>query len=291
MPASPTARPGAALPPLKGQLLKWIGNKQKFAAEIIRHFPDQFGTYHEPFLGSGAVLARLAPARACASDAYGPLIEIWRQLQADPETLIGWYADRHALIARLGKEAAYAQVLAAFNAAPNGADLLFLSRLCYGGVVRFRKSNGSMSTPCGPHPPMPPTRFAERARIWAARTRQARFQQADFATAMAAAEPGDLCYLDPPYADSQTILYGAQGFDLERLFDSVAAAQARGVRVALSLDGSKKSGARQIDLPLPKGLFAREIAIQTGRSMLRRFQMDGQSLEAEQVSDRLLLTW
>ncbi len=52
--------PWGTVPPFKTQLLKWIGNKQRFAHEIVSYFPRQFGTYYEPFLGSGAVLATLA---------------------------------------------------------------------------------------------------------------------------------------------------------------------------------------------------------------------------------------
>jgi DNA adenine methylase len=279
------------LPRLKGQLLKWIGNKQKFANEIIGYLPKEYGTYFEPFLGSGAVLAHLAPPRAVASDAFGPLIEIWQMLRDDTEQVIRWYDERHALVAGMGKTEAYEHVKAAYNASPNGADLLFLSRLCYGGVVRFRKADGYMSTPCGPHKPMPPENFAERARIWAARTAGVEFRHADFAVVMATAKEGDVCYLDPPYADSQTIIYGAQAFNLPRLFDTIAEAKTRGVKVALSLDGTKKSGRKQIALPIPEGLFEREVYVHLGRSMLRRFQMDGQSLESELVSDRLLLTF
>ncbi|WP_217895042.1 Dam family site-specific DNA-(adenine-N6)-methyltransferase [Sphingobium sp. Z007] len=276
---------------MKGQLLKWIGNKQKFAAEIITYLPKQYGTYYEPFLGSGAVLAHLAPERAVASDAFGPLVEIWQKLHDDTEQVVRWYSDRHALVAKMGKVEAYEHVKAAYNASPNGADLLFLSRLCYGGVVRFRKADGYMSTPCGPHKPMPPANFAERAHIWAARTARAQFMHADFEVAIDSAKDGDVCYLDPPYADSQTIIYGAQAFNLPRLFDTIARAKQRGVRVALSLDGTKKSGDKQVSLPIPEGLFEREVYVQLGRSMLRRFQMDGQTLEAEHVSDRLLLTY
>lgn len=279
------------LPRLKGQLLKWIGNKQKFAAEIISYLPKQYGTYFEPFLGSGAVLAHLAPEKAVASDAFGPLMEIWRELHADTDEVINWYSERHRLVAEMGKVEAYEKVKASYNASPNGADLLFLSRLCYGGVVRFRKADGYMSTPCGPHKPMPPANFAERARIWAARTARAEFIHADFEVAIDAAKDGDVCYLDPPYADSQTIIYGAQAFNLPRLFETIARAKDRGVRVALSLDGTKKSGDKQVVLAIPDGLFEREVYVQLGRSMLRRFQMDGQTLEAEHVSDRLLLTY
>lgn len=279
------------LPPLKGQLLKWIGNKQKFAPEIISYLPDEYGTYYEPFLGSGAVLARLAPRNAVASDAFKPLVEIWQQLHDNTDNLIDWYAKRHALIEKMGKREAYEAVKASYNAAPNGADLLFLSRVCYGGVIRFRKADRYMSTPCGPHKPMSPESFAERARVWAARTSNASFVHADFAEMLTQARAGDVCYLDPPYADSQTILYGAQAFSLPRLFDAIADCKRRGVLVALSLDGTKKSGSKKVALPIPEGLFEREVFVQLGRSMLRRFQMDGQTLEKELVSDRLLLTY
>ncbi len=279
------------VPALKGQLLKWIGNKQKFADEIITFFPKQFGTYFEPFLGSGAVLAHLAPKRAVAADAFGPLIEIWRQLHEDTDKLIGWYAERHALIDRLGKEDAYHEVRGSYNRSPNGADLLFLSRVCYGGVVRFRKVDGFMSTPCGPHRPMPVENFAERARIWAARTAGVEFKKADFEETLHRAKKGDLVYLDPPYTDTQAIIYGAQGFSLPRLCSAIRDCKKRGVRLALSIDGTKKSGDKKVDLPIPEGLFEREVYVHLGRSMLRRFQMDGQTLETELVTDRLLLTY
>lgn len=279
------------LPTLKGQLLKWIGNKQKFADEIISYLPSDFGTYFEPFLGSGAVLAHLAPRRAVAGDIFRPLIEIWKQLHDDTDELIRWYESRHSLIETMGKVEAYEKVKADYNTQPNGADLLFLSRVCYGGVVRFRKADGYMSTPCGPHRPMPPKNFAERARIWAARTKSVEFVHGDFEETMSRAKAGDVCYLDPPYADSQTIIYGAQAFSLPRLFSVIDECKRRGVRVALSIDGTKKSGDKKVTLPIPDGLFEREVYVHLGRSMLRRFQMDGQTLEAEHVSDRLLLTY
>ena len=277
--------------PFRAQLLKWIGNKQQQADAIIAHFPSVFGTYFEPFLGSGGGLGVLAPQRAVASDGFLPLIEIWRALLQDKQQLKQDYADRYALIARLGKQKAYALVQGSYNAAPNGADLLFLCRTCYGGVVRFRKLDGYMSTPVGIHDPMPPKTFAARVDAWHARTSGAEFHHLDFAQAMRRAGRGDLVYCDPPYCDSQTILYGAQSFSLSRLFDSIAGCKARGVRVALSLDGTKFSGRKVCDIALPQGLFAREAVISVGRSMLKRFQMDGRTMEAHEVSDRLLLTY
>ena len=276
--------------PLRVQLLKWIGNKQRFAHEIIGYFPDSFGTYHEPFLGSGAVLGTLAPSHAVASDILRPLIEVWRMLLEDPEQLKAWYRDRWERVAHGEKKKVYEEIKASFNSAHNGADLLFLSRSCYGGVIRFRK-DGYMSTPCGIHSPIRPESFAERVDIWRHRVKGTQFVHADYSTVMERATAGDLIYCDPPYADSQSILYGAQSFDLRTLFDVIRDCKDRGVYVVLSIDGTKKNGRRTTEFDFPKDLFEHEAAVNCGRSMLRRFQMEGESLNEEEVTDRLLLTY
>jgi DNA adenine methylase len=279
------------LPPLKGQLLKWVGNKQRHAPYIVPFFPKNFGTYFEPFLGAGGVLGTLAPERGIASDIFKPLVEIWEQLSANPEALVAWYRDRWNLIEQMGKEAAYEYVKASYNDKANGADLLFLSRVCYGGVVRFRKRDGFMSTPCGPHKPMHPDDFARRARIWHKRTRGTTFRNCDFAETMAEAKAGDLVYLDPPYVHSQAILYGAQGFSVQRMFEAIAECKERGVYVALSIDGTKKSGKVDCEITFPTGLFEKETLVELGSSQLKRFQLADQTAEDHHVSDRLLLTY
>jgi len=278
--------------PFKSQLLKWVGNKQRFAHEIISYFPDSFGTYFEPFLGSGAVLGTLAPKRAEASDVFGPLVGIWGALQSDPKAVIDWYTDRWERAHQSGEpKETYLEIRESYNSGANPADLLYLCRACYGGVVRFRKSDGYMSTPCGVHRPISPASFARRAMEWHERIRDTQFFKRDFAYAFERAKEGDLIYCDPPYVDSQAILYGAQDFSLGRLFEAIRDAKRRGVMVVLSIDGSKKSGAKAINLPASNGLFEREVSVNIGRSMLRRFQMSGETLEEEVVSDRLLLTY
>ncbi|MFH0983096.1 MAG: DNA adenine methylase [Planctomycetota bacterium] len=277
--------------PFRRGLLKWIGNKQRVAHEIVSYFPADFGRYFEPFLGSGAVLATLAPKRGFASDTFRPLIEIWQTLHDDPVRLKTWYADRwHEMMAG-AKVAEYERIKAAYNAKPNGADLVFLCRSCYGGVVRFRKADGFMSTPCGVHRPIAPESFGKRVDEWHRRVAGTEFRLLDYAEAMAPAQAGDLIYCDPPYSHSQAILYGAQRFRLRHLLRVIEECKTRGVFVALSIDGTKRSGDLICDIPVPRRLFEREILIDCGRSMLRRFQMPGQTLEGEMVADRLLLTY
>jgi len=275
----------------RGQLLKWIGNKQRFASEIVSWFPRQFNRYFEPFLGSGAVLATLAPSNGLGSDAFRPLIEIWQALVHDRETVKNWYQERWNRLLGAEKTAAYEEIKAHYNIQPNGADLLFLCRACYGGVVRFRQTDGYMSTPCGVHQPISPMAFNMRADQWYGRVRHCTFEVLDYRRAMNMAQKGDLVYCDPPYHHSQSILYGAQTFDLRELFETISQCKRREVFVALSIDGTKKSGDLSCDLPVPAGLFEREVYVNCGKSMLRRFQMNGKTLESEEVSDRLLLTF
>lgn len=275
----------------KTQLLKWIGNKQKQAEDIISFFPRNYGTYFEPFLGSGGVLGTLSPKRAIASDIFPPLLEIWQALHTDKDLLKTWYQDRYELITSLGKEYAYKYVLDSYNKSPNGADLIFILRTCYGGVVRFRKKDGFMSTPCGVHNPITPEKFSYRVDLWSDRVLGVEFSLCDFSISMDRAVAGDLIYCDPPYVNSQTILYGAQDFSLSRLLEKISECKARGVYVALSIDGTKYSGEKNIDINIPYGLFEREVFINVGHSMLKRFQMDGRKLEGHLVTDRLLLTY
>src|SRR3972149_763979 len=277
--------------PFNTALLKWIGSKQRMAHEIISYFPVEFGTYFEPFLGSGGVLGTLVPKTAIASDTFVPLMGIWQTLRKSPDTVKQWYQERWEKMRKGNKVEVYEQIKASYNANPNGPDMLFLTRSAYGGVIRFRKADGYMSTPCGIHNPISPQSFSRRVDEWHKRVSGTTFLHLDYEEAMSLAKPGDLIYCDPPYSYSQGILYGAQSFSLEHLLSVIEKCKARGVKIVLSIDGTKRSGNLICDLPLPEGLFETEVLIDIGHSMLKRFQMNGKSLEGEKVSDRLLLTY
>lgn len=273
----------------RGQLLKWVGNKFRYAEAIANQLPAELGTYFEPFVGTGAVAATLAPRRAVAGDALPALIDLLKLVQTDSERLVAHYAGEREQIIEHGR-AAYEDVKARFNAHPSPDDLLVLSRTCYGGVMRFTRA-GFISTPMGPHRPMPADKLALYMAEWQARLVGVEFVHQGFEETMAAAGAGDTVYCDPPYLHGQTILYGAQDFRLRQLWEGVAAAVERGARVAVSVDGYRRSGDKLIELGVPEGLFARELLIERGGCMLRRFQLEGEVLTLEQVADRLLLSW
>jgi len=274
-----------------GSLLKWIGNKYKMAEEIASYFPSDTKTFFDVFLGGGSILATVAPERGVGSDSFGPLMEIWAALQSDPDAVKEWYKERWLYAMSGDKRERYEEIKASYNAQANGPDFLFLTRACYGGVVRFRKRDGYMSTPVGIHRPISPSSFSARVDEWHARVQGTQFVCSDYKEVMERAHSGDMVYCDPPYAHSQSILYGAQDFDLSDLLESISRCKNRGVRVALSIDGFKKSGSHNCHIPAPHGLFENEVLVDAGKSMLRRFQMNGRTLETEIVADRLMLTY
>jgi len=272
------------------QVLKWIGNKHRVAEAIAGYFPSDFKVYHEPFVGSAAVLGTLAPRLAVASDVLAPLVAIWLRVQSDPQAVYDAYEQRFQAFTTQDRKLVYREILDRYNASGDPDDLLFIARTCYGGVIRFDKA-GRMNTPCGIHRALPLAKFADALKQWQPRLAGTQFVVGDFEAQIDAAGPGDLVYCDPPYQDCGKNLYGAQTFSLQRLFAAIERARDRDVRVALSLDGSKRSGDRICNVLIPPNVFARDMEVALGRSMLRRFQMAGQSLESEHVADRLLTTW
>ncbi len=269
-------------------LIKFIGSKTRFAEHICSSFPEKYKTYFEPFVGSGAVLGCLRPKRAIAADTMRPLIEMWQSLKRSPKELIESYAESHEKFLR-DRQGTYDAVKARFNKGHNPHDFLFISRTCYGGVIRFRR-DGYLSTPIGPHKPILPKEFAQRALEWHLVVQNTEFVIADYAEIVEAAGANDVVYCDPPYIDSQKIIYGAQDFTLRRLYIDLLAAKARGAFVALSIDGIKKSGERVIEISPPDGLFELEGYLSLGGSMLKRFWRNGLTVEDEHVKDRLLLS-
>ena len=281
-------------------LLKWIGNKQRFASIIVANMPTTFKNYYEPFLGSGAVLAELLMQddtslyphfnHAYGSDILPFLIDIFRSVKENPNKIIEYYSKEISSYYENPAEQ-YELIRNRFNQDHNAFDFCLLSRTCYSGVIRFRKADGYMSTPKGPHNPIKPSVFANRVALWSNLIQKADFYTESFEKAMAKPQQGDVIYCDPPYTHSQSIIYGAQDFNINILWNMIAECKDRGAYVMLSINGSRESKKKDISIDIPTGLFDRELTVNCGTSMIDRLQNSGKDMVDEVVHDKLLLTW
>ncbi|GBF06875.1 DNA adenine methylase Dam [Deinococcus aerius] len=224
--------------PFRRQIFKWVGSKQFYAHEIAGRFGTYTGKYIEPFVGSGSIVSTLAPSFALASDTNLPLISIFRSLLRNKATIVKHYKENYLLYC-LDRDHYYL-VRDRYNKSGDPLDLLFLSRACYGGIVRFRKSDGHMTTPPGKHSLMSFDDLDEICDEWRARLVGTHFDLADYRESFHEAKRGNLIYCDPPYIASQGILYGSHEFKFEDLLVEIEKAKWRDVRVFLSIDSLDK---------------------------------------------------
>lgn len=287
------------------QLLKWVGNKHKFTNEIIAHMPSKVNTYYEPFLGSASVLGQLVHQNVTellphttvehfiGSDVLPQIPLIFSEVRDNPKSLIEGYGYWRDQIDDTNKKEVYEAALKRFNEGQGANDFAFVTRAAYSGIVRFRKRDHYMSTPVGAHMPISTQTFSERVGLWHEDLKQvdARFLNADYRDTMKKAKSGDLIYCDPPYGNSQGILYGAQAFNIDELFQQIMECKKNGVRVLLSYNGLKKSGKVDTRPKLPEGLFESVATVDVGVSMVNRLQHGGERMLSENVSDLLLMTW
>lgn len=245
-------------------VIKWSGSKRLQASKIVSYFPA-FDTYYEPFVGGGSVLFEAKPQKAICGDICKPLIEFWKLLQTHPRSLITKYTESWN---RLQKEGYtyYYFVRDRFNNDNNPYDLLFLSRTCVNGLIRFNKegrfNNSLHHTRRGIHP----MKMAKIILEWSAKMKGFEFICGDYRDTTKTATAKDFVYLDPPYFNTKGRYYGRIDFD--KFLEYLHSLRDRGVRFALSFDGTR--GDRQYLANVPRELYKHYFLLDSGNSTFRK---------------------
>ena len=68
-------------------ILKWAGGKTQLLTEIKSLMPEEFGTYYEPFFGSGALFFDGDFKKAVINDTNFELFSLYQNLKEYPEEL------------------------------------------------------------------------------------------------------------------------------------------------------------------------------------------------------------
>lgn len=225
--------------------LRWAGGKTQLLPELRKHIPSNYGTYHEPFLGGGALFFALKPKNAVLSDVNLHLVHAYLTIRDYVDPLIELLKDYQTLYRR-GPEQLFYRVRGAdpgkMTEIQSAARMIFLNKTCFQGLYRVNKK-GQFNTPFGKRA-NPTICDEENLRACSAALQGAVIRRQGFKNAFADVNEGDLVYADSPYvplkADSFSA-YTADGFgpqDQKDLRDAAVAARARGAHVVLSNSGS-----------------------------------------------------
>ncbi len=71
-----------------GPFVKWAGGKTQLLEKLHNRVPNSYGRYYEPFIGGGALLFNEKPQNAVIGDINEQLINIYKQIKADPRAVI-----------------------------------------------------------------------------------------------------------------------------------------------------------------------------------------------------------
>lgn len=250
--------------------IPYQGSKRSLAPIIGQHVPDGIDSWYEPFAGSAAMalwVARHRKARRIIlGDSLPPLMQLWDAILREPRRTAARYEE--IWTGQAADDAGYFnRVRDRFNTGRDPVDLLYLLCRCVKNAVRFNaRGNFTQSVDkrrLGMHPAKMRRAIEGASDLLRGRTE---IRTGDWLDTLADAGPEDFVYMDPPYFGTsmgRDKRY-AEWMTPERLIGGLASLNARGVRFALSYDGS--CGGKAYGPPLPGSLGMTHLHLHAGRS-------------------------
>ncbi len=213
--------------------LKWAGGKRWLITQYPELFPKNFNRYIEPFLGSGAVFFHLQPQKAILSDINRDLIDTYRGIKTDWESVWNILKKYH----KDHSEDYYYKIRSRnFDELKKGAArFIYLNRTCWNGLYRVNRE-GVFNVPIGTKTNviLNTDDFGKISRL----LKGAKLLVSDFEIIVQKAEKDDFLFVDPPYTvkhdDNGFIKYNDRLFQWEdqiRLSECLLAAKKRGVKI------------------------------------------------------------
>ena len=216
--------------------LKWAGGKRWLVAYHSDWLRKSEGRHIEPFLGSGAVYFHLAPDQSVLSDSNKELIETYRAIRDDPDSVVRQlkiHQNQHS-------DDYYYEIRARKPRTPStrAARFLYLNRTCFNGLYRVNLY-GEFNVPKGTKSAviLPSDDFFATSQL----LQTAELFATDFEETIEDVKANDFIYVDPPYTvkhnNNNFVKYNEHIFswsDQNRLSKCILKAAQRGAHVLIS---------------------------------------------------------
>lgn len=258
-------------------IVKWSGSKRSQAEAIVARMPKDVDTYYEPFCGGCSVLNRLLQTtsvsvrRYVASDINADLIALWNEIKNNPEELIRGYAELWAVFNRHSgeedferKKEVFYTVRDRYNSEHRPTDFLFIMRTTTNGMPRYN-GEGKFNNSCHfSRPGIHPSKLAKICRDWSIilKAKDVQFVVQSY-DSVAPTSENCFVYLDPPYANTKGMYYGA--LDNEQFFSWLHSLKCKWM---LSFDG--RTDKEDLTYKVPQDIYVSHEYLNSGNSSFRR---------------------
>ncbi len=202
--------------------LKWAGGKRQLLDKIIDRMPKSFNNYYEPFIGGGALLFELQPAKAVINDINASLINAYITIAEKPFEFISAVIELDSQIPEDGKTYYYSlrerynnKLVKTEYDTELAALFVFLNKHCFNGLYRVNAKglfnvpyNNSKRESINKESIIAISEYLKNIKI----------MQGDFEKACNDAQRGDFVFFDSPYAPLNPTSfesYTKEGFDIE----------------------------------------------------------------------------
>lgn len=204
-------------------IIKWAGGKAQLLEYIKDMMPKTFNDYYEPFLGGGAVLFGLMPNTAFVNDINTELINLYKQVQHNPDNVISALRDFDFLHEQsVNAKEYYYTIRDDFNAnlntntASQAARLIYINKHCFNGLYRVN-SKGLFNVPFNNK--LKGNSFDDdHIRQISSYLQNVNINSGDFEDAVVGVKKGDFVFFDSPYVPLNPTSftdYTQEGFEYE----------------------------------------------------------------------------
>lgn len=258
-------------------IIKWSGSKRS-VAPALSAFIAPTKRFFDPFVGGGSILPFRNSQSAIAGDVIPELISLWKLIQSSPESVANGYQERWGRLQSDGY-LVYYEIRDSFNSTRNPIDLLFLSRTCVNGLIRFNKDGDFNNSLHHTRPGISPITLRKIVHEWSLVIKNIEFITSDYKDTLRTAKEGDFVFLDPPYGGTRG-RYIPNAFNLDEFYSELERLNSLNIRWLLTFDGH--AGERAYSAAPPKKLYKSHFYIATGKSPFTRLM--GTSIDQIQES-------
>lgn len=253
-------------------VIKWSGSKRSQAEQILKYFPREIDTYYEPFCGGASVLRRLLESdirvkHYVCSDINKGLIDLWNEIINNPANVVSHYANLWAELNKDNdknrKRAFFESIRSRYNQEHNPLDFMFIMRTTTNGMPRYNKNGDFNNSFHITRNGINPTTLEKIIFEWSKllKTHNVEFIHCSYQAITPT--KNDFVYLDPPYANTKGMYYGAINY--EEMWSWLRNLPCK---YALSFDGI--SGKEDNTQEIPRDIYTRHEYLLSGNSSFKR---------------------